>query len=1004
MKKLSTLFALLILIALTIHAQSWNFTSVKDADIANIQADIAAQKGTWVHNTSDGKDLYGSLTKHEKEAVTANNVELEYTKGLLFTYGSSTGDGTLRIDKGKSRMWFGNGSITIPNLTAGLVVTVNYMSSSKDVARGISVTNLTATSGKFGQNVKGGSSTSDAITSEGTVTADGEVTLTMTSSSETSFGMYIYSIKITDPNNGSGGSDEPTTIVDDYSTTSNSQKNQVILTLTDNAKKFYNTESVQSIDFQDKDVIVKQAIGNYTFSNNVKDISFKKAETIEEGTIENAPGKINITEARGWQESAYVKFDLFESAKSYNVYVKGGQYTDYTKIDEQLVRNYGTYGRADVVGLKADTYSLKVVAVNESKEEIAASANEATNLNVRNYVREGFAFFGRGAGVGAYNNDGTLKANAIVLYITNNNFNTITCDVNTGGKTLETRTGLGDIMQALEKGKETRPFAIRFIGEIKVGSVQAAQLMGDKSCLNLKGKTFGDEQHVTYEGIGDDATMNGIGFRFNRAGSVEVRNLAIMNHADDCFEFTQSVRIWVHNMDLFYGNPGGDADQAKGDGTIDLKKGTRYCTFDNNHFWDCGKASLCGLSGETTADYATYHHNWFDHADSRMPRVRVKTIHIYNNYYDGVSKYGAGSTMGSSLFVERNFFRNTKFPMMISLQGNDVYAGSSKYDPANYGTFSKESGGMIKAYNNVITGETTSYWPYGATTILTKGAMVTAESLGVDTKVHFDCYEVSDPSEKVPSSVTSFNGGNLYNNFDTDNSKMYEYNADDPADVPAAVGSHYGAGRLNHGDFSWTFDNATEDTDYSVNKELKAALNSYKTTFVSIFGDENAISGESGIDDGHSGETGDNGDTTDDGTDDPTDDGDGEIVPAVIVDGIIECSFANGSATNSFFTTAGTKSDYTGSKAITYNGKTYTQAWKLNSSGSITFTTSQAMKMTIGLTTKNTKVGVDGTSYTGTTGTGYYEVIVDSLPAGNHTIARIDGETHVFYIKLEPIN
>ena len=154
MKKLSTLFALLILIALTIHAQSWNFTSVKDADIANIQADIAAQKGTWVHNTSDGKDLYGSLTKHEKEAVTANNVELEYTKGLLFTYGSSTGDGTLRIDKGKSRMWFGNGSITIPNLTAGLVVTVNYMSSSKDVARGISVTNLTATSGKFGQNVQ----------------------------------------------------------------------------------------------------------------------------------------------------------------------------------------------------------------------------------------------------------------------------------------------------------------------------------------------------------------------------------------------------------------------------------------------------------------------------------------------------------------------------------------------------------------------------------------------------------------------------------------------------------------------------------------------------------------------------------------------------------------------------------------------------------------------------------------------------------------------------------
>ena len=181
-----------------------------------------------MHNTSDGKDLYGSLTKHEKEAVTANNVELEYTKGLLFTYGSSTGDGTLRIDKGKSRMWFGNGSITIPNLTAGLVVTVNYMSSSKDIARGISVTNLTATSGKFGQNVKGGSSTSDAITSD---------------------------IKITDPS----ATPEPGTdpVSDDYSVLSNAMKNQAIITLNTNERKYYNTASLQSIDFSGNNVTLE---------------------------------------------------------------------------------------------------------------------------------------------------------------------------------------------------------------------------------------------------------------------------------------------------------------------------------------------------------------------------------------------------------------------------------------------------------------------------------------------------------------------------------------------------------------------------------------------------------------------------------------------------------------------------------------------------------------------------------------------------------------------------
>ena len=44
-----------------------------------------------------------------------------------------------------------------------------------------------------------------------------------------------------------------------------------------------------------------------------------------------------------------MKWNLMAGANGYNVYVKGGRYTEYTKIDNHLVRNYGTYGRADVV-------------------------------------------------------------------------------------------------------------------------------------------------------------------------------------------------------------------------------------------------------------------------------------------------------------------------------------------------------------------------------------------------------------------------------------------------------------------------------------------------------------------------------------------------------------------------------------------------------------------------------------------------------------------------------
>ena len=44
------------------------------------------------------------------------------------------------------------------------------------------------------------------------------------------------------------------------------------------------------------------------------------------------------------------------------------------------------------------------------------------------------------------------------------------------------------------------------------------------------------------------------------------------------------------------------------------------------------------------------------------------------------------------------------------------------------------------------------------------------------------------------------------------------------------------AGRMNGGDFKWTFDNSVDDESYAVNEPLKAKLMSYKTTLVSVGG------------------------------------------------------------------------------------------------------------------------------------------------------------------------
>ena len=87
---------------------------------------------------------------------------------------------------------------------------------------------------------------------------------------------------------------------------------------------------------------------------------------------------------------------------------------------------------------------------------------------------------------------------------------------------------------------------------------------------------------------------------------------------------------------------------------MDLKNDSQYITISYNHFWDSGKMSLCGMKSETGENFITYHHNWFDHSDSRHPRIRTMSVHVYNNYYDGNSKYGVGVTMGASDFVESN--------------------------------------------------------------------------------------------------------------------------------------------------------------------------------------------------------------------------------------------------------------------------------------------------------------------------------------------------------------
>ena len=532
--------------------------------------------------------------------------------------------------------------------------------------------------------------------------------------------------------------------------------------------------------------------------------------------VATANAQVTVDDAGGWLESAYAQW-ASDGSDSYNVYYSGSGKSD-VKVDAQLVRKYGSTWRVDVPGLKAGDYTLKIAGVKGGKE---GSASTTKTLSVKAYDRSGFAFSNNHV-PGAYKADGTLKDGAVVIYISESTKNSVKLDVTTDSKGGTTScTGFQAILTAVKKGYEKRPLDFRLVGNITdPDSTDKGDIlvdMGKKEGLSM-----------TIEGVGSDATANGWGIRIKNAQDVEVRNLGVMNvnsgEGDNIGLQQDNKYVWVHNCDFFYGDAGSDKDQVKGDGALDCKKST-YITFSYNHFWDNGKSNLLGLSeGTTEGLYITYHHNWYDHSDSRHPRVRYYSAHVYNNYYDGNAKYGAGSTLGSSVFMENNYFRNCKYPMLTSLQGSDVYASGTKRDPTNNGTFSKEAGGTIKAYGNYMEGSYT-FIPYGATSYKVKGAETTATSQGINTSADFDAYVVDSRDTKVPSTVKSYDGANTYNNFDTDKSVMYSYKADDAATAKANVMAY--AGRVQGGDFKWSFDNSKDDAASEVNQALKDALVAY---------------------------------------------------------------------------------------------------------------------------------------------------------------------------------
>lgn len=522
---------------------------------------------------------------------------------------------------------------------------------------------------------------------------------------------------------------------------------------------------------------------------------------------------VTITKSSGWLESAYVEWEAYNGADFYNVYIKKTD-GDYQKLDDALVRTYPGYFRADALGLVAGEYIFKIVPTLNNIE-ISESSTETSVLTVLPHNREGFAFTKTstmGTASGAYNDDGSLRDGADILYLTNGNKDTVMLN---NDPTLG--VGLVEILSYRESKKIKKTLNIRVIGCVT-----------DPEKIDNTTHTvrFVNTDNVTLEGVGDDAVIHGWIMTLKRTQNFEIRNLGFMYggegaDAASIVHDTDNKNMWVHNCDFFYGAPGKDADQVKGDGSINFKSKSDFISISYNHYWDIGKTCVSGGPWEVSnadderAQYgATYHHNWFDHSDSRHPRCVAGSNHIYNNFYDGNAMYGIGAAVKTSVFSENNYYRNCPRPMIIASQGSDCWDEATQTYKSK-GTLSGQIGGMIKSYGDVIIGAKRFY-----------------DQNNAPHPGQFDAYIASSRGEIVPDTIKAYSGGATYNNFDTNPEIMYEYDIDTPEEAVEKVKKY--AGRVDGGDFKWEFDNSVDDPDHSVIQGLLDKLTGYKQSIVAV--------------------------------------------------------------------------------------------------------------------------------------------------------------------------
>ena len=574
-----------------------------------------------------------------------------------------------------------------------------------------------------------------------------------------------------------------------------------------------------------------------------------------------------VIEVGKGEEKLYGVFNKITNATDYNAYVKLSSASNYTKLDDQLVREVNGNIRVDAVGLKAGNYNLKFVPVINSAEDTTKQI-ELTDIVVEADDRSGYAHFNYSDGVGAYNNDGTLKDNAVVVYVTDSNKNDVEAEI--GGKTYK---GLANI---LSKASASEPLDIRIIGSVKTTqwdsitytssanstalfNEQKASIGGSTSSkiyaetilenkwnsysndlangietldgltsyisysksskgiekydsywnmMNVQGKS-----NITIEGIGADATIFQWGLTFSKCNSIEVKNLTFDDYTEDAVGIqgeegneNNYSTYWIHNCTFEEGVNNWDLSYEKDKADGDGSTDFKYAhnlTISYCKYNGTHKTNLIGSGNDALQYNVTLHHNYYLNCKARLPLVRQSNIHMYNNYYSGTTSTGISARAHSFAFVENCYF-DGKNPYMLAYEVKD------NVDPI---------GTTIKAIGNEFSNATTTSDSSSNGLGIKENGIFILTGSG-SSKAYSSNKSATRTTNADSTSVCMPDGSTNYSNFDT-NSSLFYYDSskqksnvtvmNDASELPTLIPTVAGAGIFSDASYTVVGGNETEN-------------------------------------------------------------------------------------------------------------------------------------------------------------------------------------------------